>query len=349
MPRQMQPSKDDIRKLVHTPPEVARDFVAWAERRKSEPGIPWGVPKLDRHFLPMYPGDLITILGRPGHGKSSLLAYLARAHSERLRQEGNSDKCVVYCTWESTVEELANFLLANTEYSVTDVARGAVPIDVVQRQSNKLVSNRIFIIGRGIGRIDTVGLRMTPEIVWRIIETMHEDFGVRPALMLFDYLQLIPSESHRDRKEQIAEAPIRIKELAQTVGAPAVCAVQASRTVDSYKVKVPRVSDAQWSSSIEQTSDKMLGLWRPILTETAGEPLKGEDGQNAKTKGGGDIIVEETLLVIKKLKERYNSGSAWLNMHFAPQWLRLTEMELEQKPVDNWQREEYAHVTNHLS
>lgn len=328
MQRRTRPSDEDIRKLVHTPPEIARDFVAWAERRKTEPGIPWGVPLLDKYMLPMYPGDLVTVLGRPGHGKSSFLAFLAREHSKRLRAQPDNNKCVVYCTWESTVEELANFLLANEQYSVTDVARGRVPIDVVQRQSSKMIGSRIFIIGRGIGRIDTVGLRLTPEIVFRIIESMEEDYGVKPDLMLFDYLQLIPSENHRDRREQIAEAPIRIKELAQTVGAPAVCAVQASRTVDEYKVKLPRVSDAQWSSSIEQTSDKMLGMWRPVLTQQPGTEIVDDKGVPVKTQGGGSLTADDCLLVMRKLKERYNAGRNTWYLSFAPQYLRLADLEL---------------------
>ena len=314
------PTAETYRRLVHTPAETAASYVQWARDRKTDPGITWGVPAMDTQLIPMHPGELICILGRPGHGKSSLLAYLARQQAKRIVAAGKTEEqCVVYVTWENTVEELANFLLADAQHSVSDVARGLLPIESIEKESLRLITQPIYLIGRGIGRLDGAAIRMTPEVVYQAIESMRQDFGVKPTLLLFDYLQLIPSKNHSERMEQVAEAPIRIKELAQTVGAPAVAAVQASRRVDTYKEKLPESGDAQWSSAIEQTSDKLFSLWRPILTEETAT-IVGESGR--------EYPVTDTLLLVRKLKERFNRGRFTIPMYFEPAYLKLAEMEL---------------------
>lgn len=312
--------KPDYRQLVHTPSETAAAYVRWAQERHADPGIAWDIPAVDRQVIPMHPGDLVCLIARPGHGKSSLLAYLAHREAERIVAAGQEkERCVVYCTWESTVEELANFLLAGNSHSVTDIAWGRIPPEDVEKEALRLIQQPIFIVGRGVGRLDTARIRMTPEAVYQAIESLREDFGVKPRLLLFDYLQLIPSATHRERMEQVQEAPIRIKELAQTVGAPAVAAVQAGRAVDGRREKMPELADAQWASSIEQTTDKAFGLWRPALTE---------ESQEIIAESGRRYPVTETLLLLRKLKERHNRGRFTWALYFDPAYLKLEELAL---------------------
>lgn len=313
----------DYRELVHTPAQLAKAYVKWAEDRAQHPGIKWGIPSIDRVMIPMHPGELTTILGRPGHGKSSLLAYIARRQSEIINEAGKTNElCVLYVTWENTIEELTNFLLADSDLSVTDVARGQVDLEQVREESIKLVESAIFVIGRGIGRMGTQGIRMTPDVVYGAIESMEADFGVKPVVMLFDYLQLIPSKTHTERMEQVTEAPIRIKELATTVGAPAIAAVQANRKVDNYTIKLPEKQDAQWSSAIEQTSDKMFALWRPALTE---------DQEFVELWDGKRYAVNEKLMIIRMLKQRFGPGRDTWAMYFDPAYLKLAELETRQE------------------
>jgi replicative DNA helicase len=307
------------RGLVHTPAQLAKAYVQWAEDRARNPGIKWGIPCIDEVMIPMHPGELTTILGRPGHGKSSILAYLARRQSGIIKRAGKTgQECVVYVTWENTVEELTNFLLSDSGLSVTDIARGKVDLEQVKRESLKLLDSAIFVIGRGIGRMQEQSISMTAEVVYRAIETMEEDYQVKPVLLLFDYLQLIPSKTHRERKEAVAEAPVRIKELAAGVRAPAVAAVQASREVDKYKIKLPEKQDAQFSSQIEQISDKMFSLWRPKLTEDE-EWIELFDGKMHQ--------VTDNLMLIRMLKQRFGPGRHTWAVYFDPAYLKLAELE----------------------
>ena len=293
--------RSDYRSLVHTPSELAAEYVQWAKERHENPGVTWGVPALDSQMMPARPGEVVGILGRPGMGKTSLLACVAMKEADRIVARGKEEtECVVYVTWESSSEELSNFFLASGAYSVSDIARGSIPIETIEKESLRLVRRPIWVIGMGIGRANSAGIKMTAAVVYKAIETMQEDFGIKPTLACFDYLQIMSSATHSDRIQAVAEAPVKIKELALTIGAPAFVGIQASRNVDGYSVKIPAQKDCQWGSSVEQAMDKLLALWRPALTEEQGATIELDDGSQ--------YMVNDTLLVVRKLKERFNFG-----------------------------------------
>lgn len=262
---------------------------------------------------------------------TSLLAHFTRIEAERIRARGMEKKeAVVYVTWEQSAEELEAFFQADGTHSISDIAWGRADLDTIKRQAMKRASLPIWVIGHGIGRVGKQVPRMTPEIVLDAIESMASDpFYVRPTLMVFDYMQLIPVPGFSDRIQRITEVPIRIKELALRIGCPAIVGVQARREVDDRSVKIPGMRDAQWASSIEQTSDKIFGLWRPCITENEGDIIDIEIGK---------YTVSDRLLIIRMLKQRGDRGRYTWGMYFAPEYLKLAEMEKKNAPTvpTNW-------------
>jgi len=320
---------DDIRltgprALVHTPAEIGDAYLRWAEHIKASEGITWGVSCIDKKVIPMRAGELISIISRPGHAKTSLMARMARIEAQRIRTDYDEQpypEAVVYCTWEQSVEELNAMFQAEGQYTISDIAWKRVPIEVIRKQSIKRASMPIWVIGHGIGRAHHKAPRLTPDTVLAAIESMEEDFGVKPRLMLFDYLQLIPSTSHSDRVQKVTEMPIKIKELALRIGCPALCGVQAARRVDDRSDKVPEMRDAQWASSIEQTCDKIFASCRPIQYEPGGGLIN--------VAGYGDVNITDKLLILRLLKQRGDAGRhTWL-MYFDPATLKLAEMQIE--------------------
>lgn len=311
----------DYRGLVHTPAELAAEYLEWAEWIQSDRGIPFGVQRIDRVMIPMRPGELISIIARPGHGKTSLLAYFAREHARRIVKRQAMDEAVIYVTWEQSAEELEAFFHADSEHSVSDIAWGRADLEMVKKQVVKRAAMPVWVIGHGIGRarLGRKVPRMTPDVVLSAVETMEEDFGIRPSLLLFDFMQLIPVAGARDRVQQVTEVPILIKELALRIGAPAIVGVQAARRVDDRREKIPEMRDAQWASSIEQTSDKIFSLWRPCQTEEI---------ETIGIDGTPDVFqVNERLLIIRMLKQRGDRGRFTWAMYFAPEYLQLAELE----------------------
>lgn len=312
--------KTDFRILVHTPAELGNEYLAWAEAIQRKPGLSFGIPAIDKIVIPVRPGELVSFIARPGHGKTSLMAFLARQEAERIMARGkNGEEAVVYCTWEQSAEELEAFFQSDDDFSISDVAWGRVDLDRIKQKAVKRASLPIWVVGHGIGRANQLAPRMTPEAVLKAIETMQADFGVKPTLLLFDYIQIIPTERARDRIQQVTEMPILIKELALRLGAPAVAGVQAGRDVDGRAIKLPEMRDAQWASSIEQTSDKVFSLWRPWQTEQPSQMIELLDGMRAE--------VTEWLFVMRLLKQRGERGRHTWALYFEPHRLRLAEME----------------------
>lgn len=318
----MKPSKQEIRNLIHTPAELSTAFVQWAERIRATKGIPLGVPNLDKYIIPMRPGDLVGFVGRPGSGKSSLMAYLARQEAERIIQRGAQRReAVIYATWETSVEELENMFQADSECSATDIAWGRADMDRIKRKAIKRANLPIWVFGHGISRAGQRMARMTPEVVLNAVESMYQDFSIKPTLMLFDYLQLVPVQNARDRVQQVTEVPIRIKEVALRIGAPAIVGIQAGRSVDQKNIKIPEMADCQWGSSAEQVADKLFALWRPATSEAPGSIIEVNDVS---------YEVSETLLILRLLKQRGGQGRHTWAMYFQPQYMRLALLETRQ-------------------
>jgi len=319
----MAQGKKDPTILIHTPADLATEHLNWAKRNKAVPGIPWGVRSVDTKMIPMRPGDLVGVMGRPGHGKSSIMAYFARSEAKRIMERGAEDtEAVIYVTWESSAEELENFFVADERASASDIAWGRADLDYLTRKAVKRARVPIWVIGHGIGRASVDTPRMTVDVVYDAIESMQADYGVKPSLVLLDYVQIIPVYHANERTAQVTEAVIRAKELAQRVGVPIVAGVQARREVDTYKLPIPEKADAQWASGIEQTVDKLFGLWRPCISPGFENKLIDVEGCPAP------VEVNQRLMILRMLKQRFEDGRFTWALHFAPQYLKLCELEL---------------------
>ena len=306
----------DIRDFIHSPPDLAKSTLKWAEQMRNDPGISLGVPCLDRQVVPFRPGDLITVLGRPGNGKSSFLCWLARQEARRLKEK----QCVVFVTWETTAEVLDITMQVTKGVSVADVAWGRANMELLKLMSIKRGSLPIWIIGHGVGGTDKKLPRLTPRKVFEAIGSIREDYNIEPTMVLIDYIQIVPIEGYNsnDRVQIVTEIPYRLKELAMRLGVAVVAAAQAHRRVDDRKIKLPEMQDALWASSIEQASDKIFSLWLPTTTEDPGAVIK---------IGGKDYPVTPTLFFLKLLKQKKYKGRFTWPLYFSIEDLRLAALE----------------------
>lgn len=288
----------------------------WAEKLKADPGINWGCV-LDKHVIPMHPGDLTAIVARPGHGKSSLMAYIAKRTARQIAARGDTQKCVVYVSWEQSVEEIeAFFQSGDNKFTSTDLAWGRADLDDVRRGAIKRVNLPIWVIGYSIKDADKKKPVMTIEAVYESIRAMKFEYNNEPSLICLDYLQIIPVSAKMERTKEVTEATIQAKHLAMEIGVPIVAGVQASREADNRKNQPPAMSDAQWSSAIEQTADKQLSLLKPSKILAYGEDIE---------VGGLPYTVNDSLLVIKLLKQRLDNGTGIWAVRFEAQSLTMSD------------------------
>jgi replicative DNA helicase len=301
--------------FVHSPADLSQSYVDWAERLQNDPGIDYGCI-LDKHIIPLHPGDLMAVVARPGHGKTSWMAYMTKRVAEQIVKRGDDEAVAVYVTWEQTVEEIEAYFQSVGHYSSTDMAWGKVPLDKIKARAVKRGNVPIWVFGESKRHEGVKRPKMKIEYVYAAIESMYEDYGKRPALLCLDYVQIMPVSAGQDKTGQVDEAIRQAKELAIRVGLPVIIGVQAARRVDTYTNQIPTMSDAQWSSSIEQIADKQLAIWRPVKSHDPGDKPE-------INIGGTKYANDEDLFVIRLLKQRFGVGYGAWAVRFRPQTLEL--------------------------
>lgn len=302
--------------FIHSPAQSTTRYVQWAEWLQNAPKIDYGCV-LDKHIIPLHPGDVMSVLARPGHGKSSFMAYLAKRTAQKVVERGeDSNKCVIYFSWEQPIEEIEAFFQSGDSYSSTDLAWGRVNLDAVKRQSVKRASLPVWMGGKSLANSSRNQPEMTIDRIYDGIRDMKHKHGYDPVLICFDYLQIIPVAGARERAQEVSEACYQAKQFAMSIGVPIVIGVQAKREVDNRSNPMPTMADAQWSSALEQVSDKQIALFRPIKAMDAGDKFE---------IGDKDYTVDEYLLVIKLLKQRFDVGAGMWPLHFKPQTLEIKD------------------------
>lgn len=305
---------------LHSPADANQAYIHWVEQLANQPGIRFGCV-LDKYIIPLHPGDLMAVVARPGHGKSSFMAYMAKREANAiLARKSTEREAVVYVSWEQPVEEIEAFFQSGDMYTSSDMAWGRVPIDIVKKRSIKRAGQPIWTIGHSLRHANQRKPTMTVDVVYNAIETMYEEYGIRPTLVCLDHLQVVKTDKGGDRMTQVTEATYAAKELAMKVGAPIIAGVQAGRKVDDYQRPVPIMSDAQWSSAIEQTADKQIGIWRPSKTHD-------RDEHQTITVNNVEYMNEEDLFVVKLLKQRFERGYGVWAIRFTPQTLEVNDYE----------------------
>lgn len=300
------PAPGNIGKIVHSPNEVAYLTRRAIEGIHDQTGIQLGIPAIDAYLTPGRPGDLITIMGRPGHLKTGLMKFWARClASEIVKEKADDKECIVFVTWEMATEELGIFDFANiADLPADDISRGKVPIDDMRltKAAAELMKTPIYVIGHDLKHRRQNARLAMPDII-EALEYIEDTWDLRPRAVFLDYLQrMAPPPGVRERRHQVEENVHLSKDAAFLMGCPVIMGVQASRDVDGRKFKLPQQGDGLESSAIEHAADKMLSLWRPAKTESLGSEIKGWSG----------LTVTENLLFIGVQKNRFGpAGKAF--------------------------------------
>ena len=270
----------DISQIVYTPSEIgalSRDAIH--ERivaAKRGYGLPFPIDYVSDDLNQVAPGDLLTITGRPGNGKTHLMKWWARKRAEHLAAIGEYNRIVVYVTYEQHIEDLNNFdLAADTNISITKIARNEITPDelaILDAANVRRHALPLWSIGHSSQRrgkrpkmtIDTL------EEALHKIQNWDGENGFLIDSLFIDYLQRIPYKGESKTVGMSANLD-SIKDLALALVSPVVLGVQAKQGVDSYEDQIPGISDGQWTDNIRQTSDFNLAIARPAVYRKDGE------------------------------------------------------------------------------
>jgi replicative DNA helicase len=153
--------------IVYSPPEIMHLSMQQLQRREDDPrvGVKMHVPALDDYMIPMRPGDLVAIIGRPSNYKTGLMLWTLRKEAENIMRDirqGDKDAVndiVVYVTWEIAIEEAGLMDLASaTRIDVEAMARGNLNEDAWRKLREKAARRSgfpLWILGHSIERRKT--------------------------------------------------------------------------------------------------------------------------------------------------------------------------------------------------
>jgi replicative DNA helicase len=317
----MKPKKEiDVSTIIYTPNEssmLAVDLVDML-RKDAGGGIRSGIADLDKVLLPFRPGELISVLGYTSNYKSGFMNWLSKQALKTISQD-DVESLVVRVTWEQSVEEdTLSWLAGEADLSITRMARGLIDEPEFQRlqmSSIKRSATPMWIIGhsqqenkdrrRARPRMTMTdianGLAM---IANGEIDNTKHNF----KMIVLDYLQRIRSDADDgdSKREQMMEAVNRAKDCAIAFACPVVLGVQIGRQILDRDDKSPRIDDGQETSNIEQSSDKMFGVWYPIKTEEPGKEIAG-------------VKVTKNLLIASLLKQKMGEAPATFALYVDPE------------------------------
>ena len=214
------------------------------------PGLPTGLPDLDRAILGLNKSELILIAARPGMGKTSIALNIALNVGMTLKKtvaifslEMSREQLVMrLLSTESFVEnqKLTTGHLEDDDWSKLSIASSALSQTDIRVDDNPAIT--VAEINAKCRRLDNLGL------------------------VLIDYLQLMtaaaPGKSGDNRVTIVSDISRALKIMAKELNVPVICLSQLSRANESRTDKRPMLSDLRESGAIEQDADSVLFLYR---------------------------------------------------------------------------------------
>jgi len=222
-------------------------------------GIDTGLIDVTRITNGLQPSDLIVLAGLTSSGKTSLALKIV--HHVAVVQ----GKRVLIFSLEMSGEQLSQRLMALDS-----------GVELAKIRTATLNEDEW-------GHIINAGQRCA-EAPWDVVEdtTMggaalaafaREEHRREPvALVVVDYIQLIPGAGHSNRASEIADITRSLKGLAGSINAPVLCLSQFSRAATARTSNRPVLSDLKDGSSIEQAADVVLFVHRESQFDDTVDP-----------------------------------------------------------------------------
>jgi replicative DNA helicase len=163
-----------------------------------------------------------------------------------------------------------------------------------------------------------MGLESVQEALYRIEDwELQNKREMNVDMIFFDYLQRIPFDSKPESKViGIDENLNKLKDIGLVFSCPVVVGVQARREVDDRDPAVPDLNDGQWCSGVEQVSDKVMSVVRPIKYRKEGDLF------------GKKVLVQgRNQMLITVLKQKLGDAPFSVWTIFDPQYNRMMEAE----------------------
>ena len=260
--------------------EIIADYVAKYTAEEGT-GLALGWPTLDAMTGGLYRGDLVSMVGRPGKGKTQAMLYAA--HHAWKRQE----TCQMFVSMEMKPKAIKERLAALEAHVPASKLKNA-ELSTIYLNKLKLSLTEIKTAHSAFWVVDG-NFSSTVEDIWMLARQLGPD-GI-----WVDGAYLVKHPTERDRFKRVAEnADLMKQELSDL--APTVASWQfAKNKGDGKKKSGPQtLDDIGYTDAIAQVSSLVLGMTAPDSIETIMcrevDILKGRSGEVGRFKIQWDWI-----------------------------------------------------------
>ena len=238
-------------------------------------------------------GELITLAGRPGMGKSLIGSTEIPIHVGITLKK----KVLIWSLEMPSEQVWIRIMCALSSLTYQEVKYG----NLSQEQRQRYDVAAMQIIESGIKIVDTVGVTMTD--IRALAHQMKMTEGL--DMIALDYGMLLENMGRDDYRLEIGKSTRMMKRVAKELEVPFLNLWPLPKDVDKRPDKRPRLADLMESASVEADSDIVIFVWAPEnyhLTEVQ--------------VNGKAIDTKDTIVFIK---EKHRQGKVGCT-HTAIEW-----------------------------
>jgi replicative DNA helicase len=247
-------SSDTLSRRAVVPPsewtEHLMEYLGQA-RTSGLAGVSTGLRDLDTMTLGLSPG-LYLVAAATGTGKTAIAGQIALHVAEHHGP-------VVFVSMELTDVDLAVRLVS----VITNIPKEQLVTGSLTTEQGNTVMAAIERLSRS--RLHIVfGSGYTSGDVRAYALQVQAAEGVKPALVVVDYVQLLRDVEGdgRMRERNVSAAARGLKDVSGELGVPVLALVQLNRNRATRPDKRPQLADLRESGDLENTADSVLGLYR---------------------------------------------------------------------------------------
>ena len=241
---------------------------------KQFDGITSGIKSLDDFILGFGKGEMSTIAGRPGMGKSSMSRDILLNIGKPTANKG---ACLL-CTLEMSCEEVTELLAANlAKVDYNNIKKGYAGDKALDKFHIALEQLSQFSV---IINDDSF---VTPDSIREILKSIEKDEPI--TCLIVDYLQLMSlRKKATNRQEEVSEISRELKTIAREFNIPVIAFSQLNRNVEYRESSRPRMVDLRESGAMENDSTKIILIHRPSYYDKQLDP-------DAEDSGEAELII----------------------------------------------------------
>lgn len=236
----------------------AVDLINSAYQNEVPPGVPSGIPALDKVLNNFRPGQLIVLDGRPAMGKTSVAQNIAYHAAEN----GHG---VFFGSLEMMGEELSTRFISKglamrgTRIPYSRMIRGNLSeaemravVDEAQRQQ----AWPMFVGERDVREVSRFRAAV------RRAQQRMADTDCPLKVVFVDYIQQMQVNGAKSSYDRASAASDMMKSLAMELGLPVIAMAQLSRAVEQRDPPIPNLSDLRESGKLEEDADVVIHCYR---------------------------------------------------------------------------------------